>query len=165
MDDTLAQLSGVTVFSKLDANSGFWQVPLADKSRPLTMFITPFGRFHFIKLLFGISSAPEHFQKRMSKILDGLQGVVCQIDDVLVYGRNKQEHNKRLTDSLKRIETAGVTLNREKCSFSQSRIKFLGHVVDKEGVSADPERTTALIRMPATSNITEMRCFLSMTNG
>ena len=77
---TLAQLFGATVFSKLDGNSGFWQISLTEKSRPLTTFITSFGRFQFNKFPFGISSAPEHFQKCMSTILDcshnfGAQGL------------------------------------------------------------------------------------------
>ena len=63
MDETLAQLTEATVMSKLDANSGFWQIPLAKNCRELTTFITPFGRYCFNKLPFGISSAPEHFQK------------------------------------------------------------------------------------------------------
>ena len=88
VDDTLAQLTGATIFSKLDANSGFWQIPLADQSKLLTTFITPFGRYAFNKLPFGISSAPELFQKRMSKILEGLDGVVCLMDDVLVFGKD-----------------------------------------------------------------------------
>ena len=75
-DDTLAHLAGARVFSKLDANSGFWQIPLARKSHRLTTFITPFGRYCFNKMPFGISSAPEHFQRRMSKILSGLDGVL-----------------------------------------------------------------------------------------
>eukprot|EP00731_Ephydatia_muelleri_P036195 Em0214g1a len=82
VDETLAQLTGATVFSKLDANSGFWQIPLADSSRLLTTFITPFGRYCFNKLPFGISSAPELFQKRMGQILEGLDGVLCQMDGV-----------------------------------------------------------------------------------
>jgi len=86
VDETLAQLSGATVFSRLDANSGFWQIPLSVDSRLLTTFITPFGHYCFNKLPFGISSAPEHFQKRMSRILSGLAGVVCQMDDVLIFG-------------------------------------------------------------------------------
>ena len=65
------------LFNKLDANSGFWQIPLAEESRSLTTFVTPFGRYHFNKLPFGISSAPELFQKRMSKVSEGLDGVVC----------------------------------------------------------------------------------------
>ena len=117
VDDTLAQLSSAKVFSKLDANSGFWQIPLAKKSRLLTTFITPYGRYCFNKLPFGITSAPEHFQKRMSKILYGLNGVLCLIDDVLIFGKDTKEHDARLLAALKRIQEAGVTLNRSKCSF------------------------------------------------
>ena len=68
-----------TVFSKLDANSGFWQVPLDPLSELLTTFITPFGRFCFHRLPFGISSAPEIFQRLMSQMLAGLPGTVCMI--------------------------------------------------------------------------------------
>ena len=68
-DDSLARLAGASIFSKVDANSGFWQIPLAEDSRLLTTFITPFGRFCFIKLLLGISSASELYQRQMSQIL------------------------------------------------------------------------------------------------
>lgn len=97
VDETLAQLAGAKVFSKLDANSGFWQIPLAKKSCLLTIFITPFGRHCFNKMPFSIhvSSAPEHFQKRMSKILAGLEGVLCLMDDVLVFGKDVKEHDER----------------------------------------------------------------------
>ena len=68
VDEILAQLQGAKVFSKLDANSGFWQIPMAETSRKLTTFITPYGRYCFNKLPFGMSSAPEQFQKRMTQI-------------------------------------------------------------------------------------------------
>ena len=119
VDDILEQLSGARVFSKLDAKRGFWQIPL---SRLLTTFVTPYGRYCFNKLPFGISSAPELFQKRMSSILEGLEGVICLIDDVLIYGKDREEHNSRLTAVLIRIQTAGVTLNREKCEFGKSSL-------------------------------------------
>ena len=112
-------------WSKLDANSGFWQIPLAQQSRLLTTFITPYGRFCFNKLPFGISSAPEHFQKWTSKILSGLEGVVCQVDDVLVFGEDKKEHDSRLRDALQRIKTAGATLNPKKCEFEKSFLAIL----------------------------------------
>ncbi|CAL9703681.1 unnamed protein product [Knipowitschia caucasica] len=77
VENTLGQLSGAKVFSKLDANAGFWQIPLSKDSSLLTTFITPFGRYCYNRLCFGLSSAPEHFQKRMQQILEGLEGVVC----------------------------------------------------------------------------------------
>ena len=115
VDETLAQLSGAKVFTKLDANSGFWQIPLSKESRLLTTFITPMGRYCFNKLPFGISSAPEHFQKRMSAILSSLEGVVVQMDDILVFGKDQAEHDGRLFNVLVRISEAGGTLSHVKC--------------------------------------------------
>ena len=85
-----------------------------EKFKLLTTFITPFGRYCFHKLPFGIRSAPEHFQKQMSQILASLKGVLCQMDDVLVFSSDKAEHNIRLAAELDRIRDGGVTLNREK---------------------------------------------------
>ena len=164
VDETLAQLSGATVFSKLDANSGFWQIPLTPESRPLTTFVTPFGRYCFNKLPFGISSVPELFQRRMNQILEGLEGVLCLIDGVLIFGSDKAQHDASLTAVLKRIEAAGVTLNPEKCEFAKSQVKFLGHVIDQEGIRADPDKTSAILQMAAPSNVTELRQFLGMVN-
>ena len=164
VDETLAQLSGATIFSKLDANSGFWQIPLSEESRPLTTFMSPFGRYWFNKLPFGISSAPELFQKRMSTILRGLEGVVCQMDDVLVFGHTTAEHDKRLMAALKRIKEAGVTLNRDKCSFGQRQIKFLGHVITQQGISADPDKIKAMTEMKVPKTVTDLRRFLGVVN-
>ena len=120
VDETLALLTGARIFSKLDANSGFWQIPLSEQSKLLTTFITPYGRYCFNKMPFRISSAPEHFQKRMSRILEGLEGVVCQDAWLMVV--------------LRRIQSAGLTLNKDKCKFSMSQVSFLGHIIDETGI-------------------------------
>ena len=88
VDDTLARLTGATCSSKLGANSGFWQIALAEELCLLTTFITPFGRYCFHKLPFENTSAPEVFQMRMSHILDGLPGGQYFIDYILIYGTN-----------------------------------------------------------------------------
>ena len=134
------------------------------ESRLLTTFITPHGRFCFNKLPFGITSAPEHFQRRMSEILRDLPGVVCHVDDVLVSGKDQEEHDKRLHAVLKKIQAVGVTLNRNKCQFSCSRIVFLGHVIDANGISPDPSKTEAIQKMKAPTTITELRRFMGMIN-
>ena len=79
VEQTLAQIGAARILSKLDANSGFWQVELSRDSALLTTFITPFGRYCFNRLPFGITSAPEHFQRRMGDIVSGLEGVVCLV--------------------------------------------------------------------------------------
>ena len=164
VDETLGKLAGATVFTKLDANSGFWQILLSEDSCLLTTFITPFGRFCFNKLPFGISSAPELFQKRMSKLLEGLEGVVCHMDDVLVVGRDQEQHDTRLTKVLERIESAELTLNAAKCEFSRASVKFLGHCINKEGVRADPDKTAAICRMEPPCCPGDLRRFMGMVN-
>ena len=124
VEQTLAQISGAKYFSKLDANSGFWQIQLAPESSKLTTFITPFGRFTFNRLPFGITSAPEYFQRKMSEILSGLEGVVCLIDDVLIYSNTEEQHHQRLKAALTKISKAGLTLNKEKCIFGVTKISF-----------------------------------------
>ena len=161
VDEILAQLSGSKLFSKLDANMGFWQIPLTEDSKLLTTFITPFGRYCFNKLPFGICSAPEHFQRRMSHILEGLEGVLCLIDDVVIFGKDQEEHDARLEG---RIQAAGVTLNQKKCEFRKSKLLFLGHIVEENGIRPDPEKIAAITEMGQPSNVTEVRRFLGMAN-
>ena len=111
MEQTLAQIGAARILSKLDANSGFWQVELSRDSALLTTFITPFGRYCFNRLPFGITSAPEHFQRRMGDIVSGLEGVVCLVGDILVFGETQEEHDRCLTAVLARLKDAGLTLN------------------------------------------------------
>ena len=137
---------------------------LAKESAILTTFITPFGRFCFNRLPFGITSAPEHFQRKIGEILSGLKGIVCLLDDVLVYGETPQEHDERLIAALKRISKAGLTLSQEKCEFNKPSIKFLGQLVDGTGVKLDPDKFRAIVGIKPPENITELRRFLGMTN-
>ena len=164
VEPTLAQLAGATVFSKLDANSGYWQIPLSKESAILTTFISPFGRFCFKRLPFGITSAPEHFQRRMSSLLSGIDGVVCLMDDILIHSTTQEEHDERLARVLTRLQEAGLTLNREKCAFSQDRVSFLGHLIDREGIRPDSGKVAAIRGVQTPSCISDIRRFLGMVN-
>ena len=164
VDHILAQLGEAAIFSKLDANSGFWQIHLNQDSALLTTFISPFGRFCFNRLPFGITSAPKYFQKCMSEILSGLDGTVCMMDDVLVYGRCQEEHDRRLTAVLERLQQAKVTLNKDKCKFSVKSVRFLGHIVDNSGIHPDPQKLEAIQMLPKPKSASEVRRFLGMAN-
>lgn len=113
-DEILAKLTGAKVFTSLDAASGFWQIPLHPESSQLTTFITPFARFYFKILPFGISIAPEIFQRKMQELLYGLEGVQVYMDDVIVYGAPMQEHDTRLKRVMETMEFAGLRLNKDK---------------------------------------------------
>ena len=164
VEHTLGQLTGAKVFSKLDANSGFWQLKLDEESSYLTTFISPFGRFRYLRLPYGISSAPEHFQRRVKEILEGLEGVVCLVDDIVVYGTNQAIHDDRLRKVLHRLQENKVTLNAKKCQFSRKQINFLGQQIDSNGVHPDPGKVKAISEMDPPKNVGELRRFLGMVN-
>ena len=100
----------------------------------------------------------------MNQILEGLPGVVCLIDDILIFGQDKKEHDRRLHDTLKRLQQAKVTLNPKKCHLNQQSIKFLGHLIDSQGIRADPEKTSAIENMETPKSITDLRRFMGMVN-
>lgn len=164
VDQTLGMLSGAKIFTKLDANMGFWQIPLTKDCAHYTTFITPFGRYFFNRLPFGIASAPEHFQNRMMKVTEGLEGVVRHMDNVLIWGSTQAEHDERVHAVLHRTQAAGITLNTAKCEFSKTTVKFLGNVLSADGVSPDQEKTCAVREMDPPQNISELGSFLGMVN-
>ena len=115
--------------SKLDASSGFFQIPLDEGSRDYTTFLTPFGRYRFKCLPMGVNIAPEIYQRKMYELLDGLEGVLIYMDDVIVYGKSLEEHNRILKQVLGRIKESGLKLNKEKCQFVKDSLEFLGHFI------------------------------------
>lgn len=163
-DKITSKLRGATVSSSLDAASGFWQIPLHPDSCKLTTFITPFGRYCFKRLPFGITSAPKIFQRKMLETLEGLEGVEVFMDDILVYGATMEEHDTRLDKVLCRIESAGLKLNKEKCSLRQSQLRFLGHLIDHSGVRPDPEKVGAISQLPPSQNVQDLKRVLGMVN-
>ena len=107
------------------------------------------------RLPFGISSAPEIFQRHMSQMLEGMEGVVCHMDDILVHGTDQTQHDTRVRTVLQRLQAAGLTLN-NKCEFSKTSIKFLGYIIDASGIHADSSKTAAIAHFPAPTNVAEL---------
>ena len=114
VDDTLSKLAGARYFSSLDAASGFWQIPLDPESAPLTTFLTPFGTFHFNRLPFGITSAPEVFQQRIVNILGDIPNVVAYMDDILVFTPTQEIHDATLEAVQTALADVHEVLNPEK---------------------------------------------------
>uniref|UniRef100_A0A3P9LY96 ribonuclease H n=1 Tax=Oryzias latipes TaxID=8090 RepID=A0A3P9LY96_ORYLA len=164
LDDITPKLAGAKVFSTLDASSGFWQIPLDPTCQKLTTFITPMGRFCFRRLPFGITSAPEIFQRLMSNLLKDLEGTVVVMDDILVYGSNKEEHDNRLKAVLQTVKASGLKLNRAKCHFGKTELQFFGHIIGADGVKPDESKVEAIAKMSSPSNVEQLRQVLGLIN-
>ena len=129
IDDILPDLGQAKVFSKLDLQNGYWHCVLDKQSSYLTTIITPFGHYRWHRLLFGMKVSSEIFQRKLNECLAGLSNVVCIADDILVFGKNTEEHNEMLQKLLLRCSEKNIKLNKEKCVFNTSTIEFLGHVM------------------------------------
>ncbi|UYV69132.1 K02A2.6-like [Cordylochernes scorpioides] len=164
VEHMLGQLGEARFFSKLDANSGFHQIPLSPDCQHLTTFITPFGRYKYCRMPFGISLAPEYFQRVMSIILQGMDGVMCYLDDILIFASDSKTHDRILRLVLRKLKEAKVTLNKAKCVFGVPRINFLGHILDEDGIRPDPAKIEAVAKMPAPTDVHGVRRFLGMVN-
>ena len=164
VENSLARLAKGSIFSKLDCNSGFWQIPINVESRNLTTFLSPQGRFRFCRLPFGLTSAPEIFQREMLRILVDIDQVIVHMDDILIASETLESHNKILKLVLDRIRSAGLTLNLEKCSFRKCEIKFLGSIINKYGLRADPKAIEGIEAIPKPHNIKTLQRFLGAIN-
>lgn len=164
VEECLAQIGSSRYFSKLDANKGYFQLPLDEESKLLTTFITPFGRYAFNRMPMGIACASEVYQKKMHSIIEGIEGVINCQDDILISGITQEEHNRRLHMVLSKMVEEGVTLNKGKCKFAVEECNFLGHIISKKGVKPCPNKIKAIIEMPSPSDITTVRSFMGMIN-
>ena len=163
-DEIFSEMQGAKIFSKLDASSGYWQVPVDEDSSFLLTFMTPFGRYKFKRMPYGIHSASEIFQKAISDIIADIPNDTNLQDDIIVWGPTQDQHDETLRSVFDRIRHSGLKLNKSKCVFSSSRITFLGHVVSSEGLQVDLKKCTAITEMPIPSTKTELQRFLGMIN-
>lgn len=159
----MPKLAGAKVFSLLDAASGFWQIPLDPESTKLTTFITPFGRYYFNRLPFGITSAPEIFQCEMTKLLEGQEGVATYMDDILIYADTPEQHEVRQKKkTLDTLKEAGLRLNHEKCLLRQKQLHYLGHCIDEHGIRPDKAKVNAITELEPPKNVSDLRRILGM---
>ena len=155
IEDVATRLHGAKVFTKLDVRNGFWHVVLDEDSSYLTTFNTPFGRYRWRRMPFGIRSAPEAFQRKMHELIEGMSNIEVVADDFVVvgYGQTHEEathdHDATLEAFLERCQSHGLKLNIDKLEFRQTEVPFIGHVATGEGIRVDPAKVKAIRDMPA----------------
>lgn len=164
LDDVLPSLNGARFFTRVDLSSAFWQLKLDEQSSYLTTFGTPFGRFRWLRLPFGLKVSSEIFQKRLIQALDKLPGTVCIADDVLVFGKTQTEHDQNLELFFQRCMEQGIRLTRDKVEHKVPSVTFHGHVLTADGLKADPEKVKAIQLMPAPEDVRGVARLNGMVN-
>ena len=164
VDDVLHKLSKSQVFTRLDARSGYWQIPLDEESSLLTPFITPMGRFKFKRLPFGMSCASMIFQWKKTELLPDISGVEIYKDDILVHATTVAEHDVIFNKVMDHLRTAGLKLNSKKCEIRKMQLEFLGHYVSGVGKGPHPEKIMVVSDLRAPENVSEVRHIMGMSN-
>ena len=170
IEDVLPELSKARVFTVADAKNGFWQVKLDEESSYLTTFGTPWGKYRWERLPFGVSLAPEEFQRRMNEVVDGPDGVKAVHDDALIFGCGDndaeaiEDHDRKLKLFFERCRQANLKLNKDKLRLRKTQVSFLGHVISKEGLHVDKTKATAIENMPTPTDKKSVQRLLGMVN-
>uniref|UniRef100_A0A8C9SGK0 Gypsy retrotransposon integrase-like protein 1 n=1 Tax=Scleropages formosus TaxID=113540 RepID=A0A8C9SGK0_SCLFO len=162
LEEVNPEFHGAKWFSKLDAKAGYWSVQLDEQSQALTTFRTPLGLYCFTRLPFDLSISQDIFQQRMDEILEGLEGCVGIADDICVFGKTEEEHDKHLLSLLERAKEKGLVFNSDKCFIKQRRIAFFGNVYSEDGISPDPDKVKDIKNMPSPQDKEDLQRFLGL---
>ena len=164
VEDIVPELRGSDLFTKLDLKDGYWHVKLTEESSYLTTFSTPYGKYRYLRLPFGLKVSQDVFQYKVDETYSSCEGTIGISDDITCHGKGDVQHDLRLHTAMEETRKANLCLNYEKLIVKQSAVKFFGNIYSADGVKADPEKVEAInaLRPPETKG--EVKSFLGMVN-
>ena len=167
IEDVLDSLNGTCTFTSLNLKSGYWQAELDKDSIPLTaLTVGLLGFYKCIRMPFGLTNAPATFQRLMESCLGELhlEWYIIYLDDIIIFSKNPDDHITRLEGVFEKLAKAGLKLKPSKCEFFKSSLKYLGHIVSKDGIATDPRKIEAFRNWPTPRTVTDVRSFTGFTN-
>ena len=168
LNEQLHKLCHAKCFSLVDVREGFLHVPLDEESSLMTTMHTSYGRYRWLRLPFGISSAPEEFQTRLISALEGLDGILCIADDILVFGEGRtyqeaeKDHDRRFVALMERCSKKNIKLNQSKLEFKLKEV--MGNIITDQGMQADPDKVSVITAMAPPRNKAWVQRFVGMAN-
>lgn len=163
-DEISSRLAGAKFFTLVDTKNGFWHIRLDKESAKRCTFNTPFGRYCWKRLPFGLKSSPEVFQKHLIQALDGLEGVLVCADDILVVGHDEHSHDRNFHALMERCRKRKIKLNGDKIQYKVSKVTYMGHTLTTQGMEPDPQKISDILKMPPPQDLSQLRGFLCTVN-
>lgn len=161
-DSLISKLQGCKVFTIFDAKNGFWQLPLDKESSYLTTFTTPWGRYRFLVLPFGLNNAPEEFQRAMDEIFENEDQINPYFDDIALGSSSLEEHCRLLRRTLEIARKANLKFNIDKTQLSLTSVSYLGHLLSDKGIEPDPNKVRAINEFAVPKSKEDLQRFLGM---
>ena len=164
IDDLFDQLKGASIFSKIDLRSGYHQLRIKDVNVHKAMFRTRYGHYKFLVMLFGLTNTPAAFMDLMNRVFRPYvdQFVVMFIDDILVYSKDRENHDTHFRVVLETLRKEQLYAKLSKCEFWLNELSFLGHIVSKEGIRVDAKKIEVVVEWKPSRNVTEVRSLLGL---
>ena len=164
IDELISMFAGAKVFTIVDMDKGYWQVVLHPESRKLTCMAFDIGRYQFKRLPMGSKVASDIFQRMLDSVYIGLPGVTGIADDMVIFGRNEEEHDRNLILFLETTRKNGLVLNKRKLQFKKEEVSFFGHRWNSTGISPDPKKTESILKMQFPPDKETMHSFLGLVS-
>ena len=164
IDELISMFAGAKVFTIVDMDKGYWQVVLHPESRKLTCMAFDIGRYQFKRLPMGSKVASDIFQRVLDSVYIGLPGVTGIADDMVIFGRNEEEHDRNLILFLETTRKNGLVLNKKKLQFKKEEVSFFGHRWNSTGISPDPKKTESILKVQFPPDKETMHSFLGLVN-
>ena len=162
------KLANAKIFSVVDAKDGFLQVVLDEESSYLTTFWTPHGTYRWLRMPFGMKSAPKEFQRRIDECIEGLPNTAVIHDEIIIYGTGNTEqeaiesHDAAFTALMDRCRQNGLKLKKKKLNFKLDKVCYIGHILSPDGISADPLKVKAISEMPTPTDVAAIQRLLGV---
>ena len=165
LDEVLSKLNGAKYFSIVDARSGYWNIKLDHESSLYTTFNTPYGRYRFLRLPFGLTCAQDIFQRKVDETFGDLPGVTGIVDDIIVYGYkdDQSDHDANLQAVMERAREQGLKLNLEKCKIGCTEVPLFRHIISAKGLGLNPKKIQAILNTDPSKSSADLQTFLGMT--
>ena len=162
IDEMYGRLKGAKYFTTLDLRSGYYHIGLSEGSKAKTAFVTPFGKYQFEVVPFGLAQAPAYFQQLISKVQDCSEFMMEYLDDIIIFSRNECEHLKHIQIIFQKLIDAGLKLKESKCDFFKKETHYLGHLISSEGIHPLLEKLDTICNMPRPKTAKEIKQFLGL---
>ena len=147
VEDIFSQLNGAKYFSTLDLQAGYHHIPLDEASIPRTAFTSPFGKYEYVKVPFGLTQAPAYYQEPMTVILKDFNFAIAYLDNIIIFSKTSKEHLDHIKQVFEKLRSAHLSMNLSKCHIFTKEIQYLGHTLSTKGIKPLPSKTQAIKNM------------------